>query len=176
MLRRAAILNFICVVLFEVASFAGEEINKPISAPSQNQMKGERPSFVDSEDMARRLLVAIEKDDSNSVHDLFFPEDPFLALKDIRDAKAYYRTLIDSFAADIHKQSIKFKSNGVLTFQKFKPGFCKWKDVGSEYNKIPYWSCYRSEIKVLQEGQPKVIPVKVMINWGAKWYITHLGR
>ena len=147
-----------------------------IDIPFENQKKGERPPLTNTDAMAMRLLTAIEKDDPKSVQDIFFPEGPFLALKDIPDAKQYYKTLTESFSADIHKQSTGLSVQKTFRFQKFRLGFCKWKDVGTEYNKIPYWSCYRSEIIASQGDKKIVIPVKVIINWGQDWYVTHLGR
>jgi hypothetical protein len=173
------ILRFVIVTLgmFVTVTFYADDLSTQLNhIPIQNQKKSERPPFANTEMMATRLVAAIEKDDPKSVQDLFFPEIPFLLLKDIPNAKQYYGDLTKAFSDDIHRQSTKLPLAKPLQFQKFKPGFCKWKEIGSEYNKIPYWSCYRSEISILHGGLPKIIPVKVIINWGDAWYVTHLGR
>lgn len=147
----------------------------PTTTPQENQVQGKRPDFKSAESMSERIVSAIRYGDAKSQENLFFPRDAFMALKDIPDAAKYYDQLIQEFEGHVRRQHLRFKTSTELKFQKFKPGFCKWKAVGTEYNKIPYWSCYRSEITALDGDKTVTIPVKVMINWGANWYVTHLG-
>jgi hypothetical protein len=63
-----------------------------------------------------------------------------------------------------------------LKYVSFKRGGCKWKAIGTEYNKIAYWSCYRNRMIALADGKKIDLDLRTLINWGDKWYITHLGR
>ena len=143
--------------------------------PQENLIQGVRPDMKSAEIMAERLLGAISRDEGDSSQDLFFPQDAFMALKDMPGAGAYYNRLVKWFKDDIHREHLRLKSASSLRFIKLKPGFCKWKAVGTEYNKVAYWSCYRAEISASAGDRIIAIPVKSMINWGANWYITHLG-
>ena len=62
-----------------------------------------------------------------------------------------------------------------MTFDTFRLGGCKWKEVNSEANKIPYWSCYGNRFSAKTAAGKKVdFGVRAMINWGKIWYVTHL--
>ena len=52
---------------------------------------------------------------------------------------------------------------------------CTWMTIGREANRLPYWSCYRSTLRVAVGGRSEGVEVRVMIHWGDRWYATHLG-
>lgn len=143
--------------------------------PEENLSKKTRPKLEPAEAMAARLLVAIAKDDAKSVVDEFFPKDAFRALKDIKDPDAYHTQLVKWFAADIHKEHLRLKDLGPLVYDGFKAGNCVWRDKGSEGNRIAYWSCYRNKFYAKSSNGRQELDLKVMINWGPQWYVTHLG-
>ena len=146
----------------------------PIEIPGDNKEGADRPDFMAAEAMARTVADAIVTSKVEIAQNAFFPADAFVALKDMFEPEKYYIGLRKMFLDDIHKQNAKI-SDPSLLFSSFKPGFCKWKAVGSEYNRIPYWSCYRSKILLQSPKTKSSIEIRVMINWGKQWYITHLG-
>jgi hypothetical protein len=133
--------------------------------------------MTSAEEAARRLLDAILADKPDAVLDLFFPEGPFDALKDIAAPSRYHKQLVAWFVADVHKEHAKLKEATKLAYDGFVPGSCKWKEVGTEANKIPYWSCYRNKFFGKTEAGKRVeFELRAMINWGQSWYVTHLGK
>lgn len=126
---------------------------------------------------ARRLTQAILADRPDDILDLFFPAAPFDALKAIAAPSSYHKQLVAWFVADVHKEHERLKGAVTLTYDGFERGSCKWKEVGSEANKIPYWSCYRNKFYAKTEAGKRVeLELRAMINWGDSWYVTHLGK
>lgn len=145
------------------------------SVPPENLKKGTMPSDGPAEAMARRILEAIVADRPDDVQDAFFPADPFDALKAIARPREYHDQLVKWYTADIHREHARIKNLGPLTFDGFKVGSCKWKAVGTEANKIAYWSCYRNHFYAKGPKDRVTFDLRAMINWGTAWYVTHLG-
>lgn len=144
--------------------------------PEENQKKGELPSMASAEKMALLMVDAINQKKPQVAAPAFFPADPFSALKGIQDPDAYHKQLVRWFEQDLQRESIRYEKDIPLTYVGFQKGSCKWKEPGSEANSIAYWSCYRNQMKVkTSKGAEVVIKVRVMINWGSDWYVTHLG-
>jgi hypothetical protein len=119
------------------------------------------------------------QDASKSVHKMF-PRDAFLKLKDMPGSEQYYNKLLGWFEDDVKKEMAKHVNAVSFQLKEFKPGPCKWKKVGSEYNKVAYWSCRRSKASysvTLKDGKEvsDTLEILTMINWGNKWFVTHLG-
>lgn len=169
---------FFCMFLgflLSFTSFAEEKQNATQNIPKENVEKKTMPSIDSLNASGKRLLEAIIKNDPESVKDLFFPLEPFLLLKDMKGSRNYHEKLITWYAADIKREHEKIKTFSDVVFDSFKVGRCKWKDMGSENNKIAYWSCNRNRL-VAKSGKKDIsIDVKVLINWGPAWYVTHLG-
>lgn len=144
--------------------------------PSQNKEMGTLPPMDTVDALAQSLFTALQNNDTKNSHSLFFPEAEFAVLKDIKDPLAYYKQLLDEYDRDINKQHTQLQIYKDLKYVSWKKGGCKWKAVGSEYNKIAYWSCYRNRIIAETAGQKIEIDIRTLINWGDKWFITHLGR
>ncbi len=175
----------LCVPVFVFAADA-ENINPQktpkkeigIDIPAENLVKGTLPTMKiaeASEGLAKRLLEAIASDNPESVRDLFFPPEPFDILKDIKRPRDYHTKLVGWFIADIHREHSRLKEDVKIEFDRFTPGSCRWKPIGTEYNKIAYWSCSRNSIFVKAGTEKITIKVVSMINWGKNWYVTHLG-
>lgn len=153
------------------------------SVPHENQQQGSRPGLISAEMLAKQLIAVLNDvtTPTAKVDACFFPAEPFYLLKDLKNAKSYFQELLAGFKSHITKERERLKDSLPLEFSAFKVGSCKWKAVGSEYNKIPYWSCYRNKIlarPVSKDPAAKVpplneIPLRVMINWGTEWYVTH---
>lgn len=146
-----------------------------LQVPEENQKKGELPPPDTAVLMAKRILDAIQADDEKGVADDFFPAEPFDGLKAMPKPGDYYKQLVKWYEADLHKEHERVKGLGPLTFDTFRLGGCKWKEVNSEANKIPYWSCYGNRFSAKTAAGKKVdFGVRAMINWGKIWYVTHL--
>ena len=144
--------------------------------PTENTVMPGRDAIHDFSDRAARLVAAIASNKPETVGDLFFPADAFAMLKDMMGAMDYYQKLVTWYNGDIAREHDKVKSRGALTFVSFHMGSCVWKKPGSEYNKIPYWSCRRSTITAKDGGGREVsVAIKTLINWGNEWYVTHMG-
>ncbi len=145
-----------------------------IDIPKENRNKLPLSTIEPFDARAKDIVAAIKKNRSDEVLVYFFPEKAFESLKDIKWPSVYYKKLIKWYKADISREQERFKGK-TLEFKTVKMGRCKWKEKGSEYNKIPYWSCYRNKILVSSEGKEATIDLGTVINWGTQWYVTHLG-
>ncbi len=160
---------------------AAEGISAEVSHPSaleippENREGSQLPDASGSFELVKRLLNAISTQSTANLEPLFFPRAAFIQLKDIPRNEQYYDKLLQWFSDDIRKEYQKLKPGTSLVFEKFILGRCRWKAVGTEYNKIPYWSCSRSQILATADGKQVKIQVVAMINWGKLWYPTHLG-
>ncbi len=143
--------------------------------PVENQQKGDVKAIRNFNSQAKRIFESTVSDDADAVKDTFISESAFAAIKDMPGSAAYYSKLTNWYKQDLKKEHERLKGLKDLKFDSFKLGFCKWKAAGSEYNKIPYWSCYKSQILAKTKDKTHSIAVKVMINWGEEWYVTHLG-
>ena len=142
-----------CKAAFVVILWATSVFGQDSSIPPENTTMPKRDAIHDFDARAKRLLAAIDANKPDDVKDLFFPSEAFAKLKEMKGAMAYYDKLVSWF---------------------LRP--CAWKKAGSEYNKIPYWSCYRNKIIAKDAKQQEVsINVKTLINWGDEWYVTHFG-
>ena len=166
--------RWLCV-LFLFAPWAAAAEKPAVEVPPENQEKGARPALGGAEAMARKILDAIVKDDPAAVADQFFPAAAFDVLKDMPKPRDYHGQLVKWYVADIHREHERLKGATKVEFDGFNAGRCVWKVIGSEGNKLPYWSCYRNEFHAKVDGQRLSIGLKAMINWGKVWYVTHLG-
>lgn len=142
--------------------------------PKENQEKGTPPSFASAETLATKLLDAVQTGDPTIAADGFFPQQAFSVVKNSADPERYHRKLVKWYEEDILKEHLRFKTQ-CWTFESFEPGRCKWKDIGSEQNKVAYWSCIGNFITARCGDKKRRFEIRVLINWGSNWYVTHLG-
>lgn len=156
--------------------WAADQQSSPLNEiPFENREKGTMPSLQKAEDMLRALTTVLEKNDAAATPALFFPREAFLRLKAMKGAANYYDQLVKWFVADVAREHKKLGDKTGWVFDGFHKGSCVWKEKGSEYNDVAYWSCYRSHFFLKRENDRVKIDLKAMINWGDAWYITHLG-
>lgn len=158
----------------EVSS-AAADVAADGEVPPENRTQGERPGPASAEALARRLLAAILADDPAPVTDLVFPVGPFAMLKDLPDPAAYQRRLVRWFEEDLHIKHGELGGLETLEFRSFRFGRCEWVPKWGEGNLIPYWSCRRNRITASAGRREVEIEIRVLINWGQEWYVTHLG-
>lgn len=134
---------------------------------------------IDSEELqarARGLFDAIVQNNPSLGEDFWFPKEPFLILKDIKDPGKYWDQLHRAYVKDIEKLHNKRKWEGA-EFEKFEPGSPpKWVKPGEEGNKIGYFRTVKGNLVYKAEGKSHKLEVRVIISWQKRWYITHLGK
>ena len=120
-----------------------------------------------------RLFSAIQADDPEPVRDLFFPREPFLILKGIADPARYWGVLMSHYERDIHEMHETLPADA--TFDHFvlsrRGG---WIERREEANALPYW-CSRHSFVYYRVGErERRFEIRTLINWGERWYVTHL--
>jgi hypothetical protein len=180
--------------LLDASPKAGNDQNKNLKAfiiPVENKDEAKKPDFSSVQKTLNNIINAINTDNPEDVVNEFFPKGAFNQLKDIRFPDRYHKKLLKWFFDDIKREHGALKGKKIQ-FISFQPGRCKFKKIGTEYNKIAYWSCYGSRFVVSLEEEnkgdesikknsqknsqkTKTIKIKALINWGPKWFITHLG-
>lgn len=135
---------------------------------------------IDSEELqarARGLFDAVVQNNPTLGEDFWFPKEPFLILKDIKDPGKYWDQLHRAYVKDIEKLHNKRKSWEGAEFEKFEPGSPpKWVKPGDEGNKIGYFRTVKGNLVYKAEGKSHKLEVRVLISWQKRWYITHLGK
>lgn len=126
---------------------------------------------------ARGLFDAIVKDDPALGDPFWFPKEPFIPLKDVKDPGKYWEQLHRTFVADIHALHKKRKSWSGATFTAFTRGSNpKWVKPGDEANKIGYYRSFHGQLKFDVDGKSESIDIHTVITWQGRWYITHLRK
>lgn len=138
-----------------------------------------RPPAGDVDARARLLVDALRTGDAADLQraeGFFLPREPFLAIKDMSGAAGYFATLVRWYRRDIQAERARRRDWSGVRFEGFDLSrACTWMAIGREANRLPYWSCYRSSLRVAIGGRSERIEVRVMIHWGGRWYATHLG-
>jgi hypothetical protein len=143
--------------------------------PTENREKGQPPDASSAEEGARALFEAIKNDDPSLATDFFFPAGAFDLVKNMENPGNYWRKLESWYAEDIHEEHERYFGVHAMEFDHFELGRCEWKEPLSQGNKLPYWSCRNSRIFVRSGSKLFDYRVKAIINWGARWYVIHLG-
>ena len=142
--------------------------------PEQNRTKGDPPDVSGAKEGASKLLDALKRDDPSVAAGFFFPADAFDLVKDMAVPGRYHKKLVRWYEEDIHKEHGRFKSVE-WQFEDIELGRCRWKEPGAEGNKLPYWSCGRNTVTARAGDRIRRFEIRVLINWGENWYVTHLG-
>jgi hypothetical protein len=136
--------------------------------------------LADEEDLQRRakgLLDAIAADDPSLADPFWFPKEPFVPLKDVKNPGKYWETLHHSYGADVHELHRKRKSWDGVAFVRFEVGSTPtWVDVGEEANHIGYYRSFRGTLRYAAPGGEGAIEVHTLITWQGRWYVTHLRK
>ncbi|MFO0661323.1 MAG: hypothetical protein U0165_16040 [Polyangiaceae bacterium] len=141
------------------------------------QNKSKPPLSSDAlTDAGKRLFEAIKADDPKIAADFFFPREPFIPLKDIKNPGKYWDQLFRTYERDIHDLNRKRgKEMANATFESFELGSAPtWVPPGDEANKIGYFRTFNSKLHYKVDGKTHTLEVKVIISWDEHWYITHL--
>jgi hypothetical protein len=147
-----------------------------LAIPTENRVRGPVPDPSTAEAGARRLLEAIRSGDPTLAHDFFFPADAFDLVKDMPVPGRYLRRLLAWYDEDLRAEHDRLGDAADLVFDRFQLGHCTWMEIHTEGNKLPYWSCHHSILRAHAGDHARSFEVHVIINWGQRWYVTHLGE
>jgi hypothetical protein len=126
---------------------------------------------------AKGLFDAIVKDDPDLAEAFWFPREPFIPLKDIKDPGKYWDQLHRTYRGDVHALHAKRKSWERAEFVTFDGwSRSKWVKPGDEVNKIGYHRAFHGKIHFKAGGEDGEIEVHTIITWQGKWYVTHLRK
>jgi len=143
--------------------------------PLENLTQGTRPGMESAEELARALLAAIVADDPASAGRTVFPAAAFEILKDLPEPLAYHRRMVRWYEEDLHAEHERLGAPPELAFERFQLGRCTWQAPHTEGNLLAYWSCRRNRIFARAGTRPVEVELRVMINWGDRWYVAHLA-
>ncbi len=133
------------------------------------------PAEGDAAERAALLVQALREDNPDLALPFFFPQDAFRQVKGIKDPDRYFKRLIDVYRADLQAMRASLKDPDHVTFVRFSLGRQRrWVQRGKEANDLPYWANYKASIVVLDAGRERTLPVRVLITWDDRWYVTHL--
>lgn len=126
---------------------------------------------------AKGLFEAIVKDEPALGEAFWFPKEPFIPLKDVKDPGRYWETLHKSYVNDIHALHRKRKSWEGATFVRFERGPApKWVKPGDEANKIGYYRSLHGGLRFDMNGKNERLDVHTVITWQGRWFVTHLHK
>lgn len=158
----------------------GDTVVRDVPVPPENERSSTppRPDPGDAEqERARRLFLAIQRDDPRIAQDFFFPREAFAKVKAITGADDYWRRLFARYATDIHALHESIADLDRAEFDRLeivrRGG---WVLPGEEANALPYWAARHNVLHYRAGGEARAIEVRVVITWGRRWYITHLSE
>jgi hypothetical protein len=128
---------------------------------------------------AKKLFEAIQKDEPEIAMAMFFPREPFLAVKDVKDASAYWDKLVKEYKAAIHifhKKLGKKAAEAEFEALELNTKTQVYVAPKKEFNKTGYNKITKSKLKYKIAGKSKSFDVATMIDNEAKWYVTHLRK
>jgi hypothetical protein len=137
-----------------------------------------KPQLASSDlsERAQHLFEAIAQNEPALGDDFFFPRDPFIALKDVRDPARYHTELLAVYHRDIRELHASRKGWTGATFASFELGTPPtWVAPGKEYNKIGYYRTFRGKLRYRIGERSTEIDVSTIISWDGRWYVTHLS-
>ncbi len=129
------------------------------------------------QERAKGLFEAIVKDDPALAEPFWFPREPFVPLKDVKDPGKYWAELHRAYEHDVHALHKKRKSWEGATFTSFE-GWSrpKWVEPGKEANHIGYHRAFNGKIRYTAGTHRGEIEVHTIITWQGRWYVTHLRK
>jgi hypothetical protein len=149
------------------------------AAPPADTENGQLPPPASDElsERAHHLFDAITQGKPELADDFFFPRDPFLALKDVKDPGHYHANLVSAYHHDVRTLHGSRKSWEGATFKSFELGTPpRWVKPGEEWNKIGYHRTYGGKLHYAVAGRDRVVEVHTIISWDGRWYVTHLAK
>ena len=140
---------------------------------------GGPPAVDELQARAKTLFEAIQKDEPDIALGMFFPKDPYVALKDVKDPSAYWDKLVKDYKATIHAYHKKLgKKANDAEFDALELNTKSQVYVApkKELNKIGYNKVTKSKLKYKLKGKSYSLELSVMIDNDAKWYVIVMHK
>jgi hypothetical protein len=151
-----------------------------VAASAPVDWKNEAKYVTESDELtqrARGLFEAIVKQEPPLAEDFWFPKEPFIPLKDVKNPGRYWDNLHSAYLDDVRALHRKRKSWDGAVFERFTLGSTpKWVKPGDEVNKIGYYRSFRGTIHYRIDDKPAKLEVHTLITWQGRWYVTHLRK
>lgn len=161
-----------------VSASAEASASADAGALAQPLDSGAPPAPVDElQARAKKLFEAIQKDEPEIAMAMFFPREPFVALKDVKDPSAYWDKLVKEYKAHIHSYHKKLgKKAAEAEFESFElnPKTQVYVAPKKEFNKTGYNKVTKSKLHYKLKGKTRSLDIATMIDHESKWYVTHL--
>ena len=167
-------LPAVAPVLVLAAAVAAVALPATELIPEENVARGAPPPAAGAEEGARLLLDAVKADDPSIAASFFFPAAAFDLVKAMAVPGRYHRKLVAWYEEDIRAEHARF-ADPSWRFAALELGRCKWQGKGTEGNALPYWSCRGNRVTARSGDRTRRLDINVLINWGKRWYVTHLG-
>jgi len=178
---KRALLVIAAALAVAVVARADAVVRPHVDVPRENDARARRPPTkpgwaTDDEAHVRALFEAIQRDAPEHARDFFFPRDPFLVLKGIADPGHYWDILFRHYERDIHALHASTPGIDHATYARFEMSRrATWQAPRTEANALPYWAVRHSRIHFDVGGHDQTIELHVVINWGPRWFVTHLA-
>lgn len=148
-----------------------------VEVPFAKDNKVEPREDAELQERARGLFQAIVSDDPATAEGFWFPKEPFIPLKDVKESGKYWEQLHRTYLIDVHALHKKRKSWDGAKFVRFDRGSTpKWVKPGDEANKIGYHRSFHGQLRYEIGGEAQKIDVHTVITWQGRWFITHLRK
>jgi hypothetical protein len=124
---------------------------------------------------ARKLFEAIQKGDPELAVPFFLPRETYAEVKAVKDPTPHYERLLKVFKRDVVQCKKEHPGIERGEFVSFEPSpRTKWMAAGREVNRVGYFVRYRSRLNYTVDGKPRALEVRVMLDAGGRWTISHL--
>ncbi len=155
------------------ASASSSALSAPLDA-------GPPPAPVDElQARAKKLFEAIQKDEPDLAMALFYPRDPYLAMKDVKDPGALWDKNVKEYKAHIHSYHKRLgKKSAEAEFESLELNTKSQVYVApkKELNKTGYNKVTKSKLRYKIKGKTRSMDVATMIDQDGKWYVVHLRQ
>ena len=149
----------------------------PSTSPLAADNHVEPVGGADLQDRARALFEAIARDEPERAEVFWFPREPFVPLKDVKDAAKYWGQLHGAFRRDIRALHAKRASWDASRYVRFDGwSHPKWVKPGQEANKIGYFRAFHGQLCYAVGASEYAIDVHTIITWQGRWFVTHLRK
>jgi hypothetical protein len=125
---------------------------------------------------AAQLFDAIKAGPPELGDGFFFPREPFIPLKDVKDPARYHADLVSAYHHAIRDLHTRRRSWDGATFHSVKLVEPPRRiPPGREWNKIGYYRTRHAKLEYEVNGHVRSFEVHTLISWDGRWYVTHLS-
>lgn len=161
------------------ASASVADASAALAAPLDAAATTDAGTVDELQARAKKLFEAIQKDEPDVALQMFYPREPFIVLKDMKDPAAYWDKLVKQFKAHIHAYHKKLgKRADEATFDVLELNTKTQVYVApkKEFNKTGYNKVTKSKLRYKLRNKSYSFEIAVMIDNDGKWYVTHLKK